>query len=240
MSEGSHQAGKSTRAMAEQRRRRGIYWGIGGILVIILIFIMINNPDAIGLGGGGILGLLVLMKVVESVTGRQMDKQYKLRRRAVRGAKGEEKVGELLDALNEEDYVVVHDVACAYGNIDHVVLSREKGIFLIETKAHGGQVEVVGDKLLVNGKDPEKDFIAQTLRNTYWLRQQVQESLGIKAWVQPVIVFTNSFVKFGKPVKGIYVTNKKYLLGFIQSERKSNSSTFQLWEKREDLKEVLS
>jgi hypothetical protein len=232
-------AGQSTREMAEKRRRTGIYWGIGGLLIIIVIFYIISNPEQLGIGGMGVLVLLILMKLVEGFTERQMRKQSKLQRRAIRGAKGEEKVGELLEELDDEEYMVIHDVECAYGNIDHLVLSKNSGIFLIETKAHGGRVEVVGDRLLLNGHDPEKNFIAQTLRNTYWVREKVQENLEVKAWVQPVIVFTNAFVKFGKPVKGIHVTNKKYLLGFIQRERKSNSSSDLLWEQRENIEEAL-
>jgi hypothetical protein len=186
MAHTSKHAGQSTREMAEKCRRTGIYWGIGGLLIMVIIIFIISNPKEIGLGGMGILRLLIFMKMVEGITDRQMRKQSKLERRAIRGAKVEEKVGELLEELDDEEYMVIHDVECAYGNIDHLVLSKYSGIFLIETKAHGGRVEVVGDKLLVNGHDPEKNFITQTLRNTYWVREQVQENLGIKAWVQPV------------------------------------------------------
>jgi hypothetical protein len=50
---------------------------------------------------------------------------------------------------------VIHDVVSPYGNIDHIVLNAQGGIFLIETKAHGGRVSVVDGRLLVNGHDPE-------------------------------------------------------------------------------------
>ncbi|HSD85851.1 MAG TPA: hypothetical protein VLG46_18450 [Anaerolineae bacterium] len=36
------------------------------------------------------------------------------------------------------------------------------GVFLIETKAHGGKVQVLNNRLLVKEKPPEKDFIVQT------------------------------------------------------------------------------
>jgi hypothetical protein len=243
MTQTSKQAGQSTREMAKKRRRTEIYWAIFCILVIFAIVYVISYPERVGIGGiggMGLLGLLVLMKVVEVFSKRQMSKQSRLESRAIRGAKGEEKVGALLMLLNREEYAVFHDVECPHGNIDHLVLSKNNGLFLIETKAHGGRVEIVDDKLLVNGKSPEKDFIAQTLRNTYWLREKIQEELGIKAWVQPVIVFTNAFVKFGKPVKGIHITNKKYLVGFIQRERKANSSNNLLWDQREVIKETIN
>jgi hypothetical protein len=235
----SKQAGQSTRDMAERRRRTGIWWGLGGIVAIVIIYFIITNPDYFGIGGGAFLGLILLMKFIEGMSHRQMRKQSKLERRAIRGAKGEETVGSILQELDEEEFEVFHDVECPNGNIDHLVLSKTQGIFLIETKAHGGRVEIVGEKLLVNGKDPEKDFIAQTLRNTYWVRDQLQEELGIKVWVQPVIVFTNAFVKFGKPVKGIHITNKKYLLDYIQRERKPVSNAGLLWEQRENVEEIL-
>lgn len=107
-----------------------------------------------------------------------------------------------------------------FGNIDHVVLSREHGVFLIETKAHGGKVTVVDGKVQVNGKPPEKDFIAQTVRNTQWLSGRLEGITGVTAWVNSSIVFTNAFVEWSRPVKGITVTNKKFLLSNIQRVRK--------------------
>ncbi len=45
----------------------------------------------------------------------------------------------------------------------------------------------------------------------YWLRNHVQESIGVKPWISAAIVFTNGFVKASPPVKGIKVLNKKFL-----------------------------
>ena len=49
--------------------------------------------------------------------------------------------------------------------------------------------------LLVNGHDPEKEFIAQTLNNTYWLKEKVHAVVNVEAWIIPILVFTNAFVE---------------------------------------------
>lgn len=230
--------GKSTREMAEQRRRKGILYGIVGLAAMLIIFFMLMNSDKLGIGLGGLVVLLVVFKVIEVQSEKWMKHQNKLKRRAVRGAKGEENVDELLANLGE-DFYVIHDVASPYGNIDHLALSKSQGLFLIETKAHGGKVRLSDGKILVNGKDPEKDFIAQTLKNTYWLRDLIQKEMGINAWINPIIVFTNAFVTPGKPIKGITVTNKKYLSSIIKKDQKNSAISERLWENRDEFVRLL-
>jgi hypothetical protein len=47
----------------------------------------------------------------------------------------------------------------------------------------------------MNGHDPEKDFIAQALSNTYWLKEKIDSLIDVQAWIVPILVFTNAFVK---------------------------------------------
>ncbi len=86
------------------------------------------------------------------------------------------------------------------------------GIFLPETRSHRGPVSTTGRKILVNGREPEIDFVAQAFKNSYWLRNEMERLLKVKPWITPVVVFTNAFVKFGRPVKGVRVVNCKFLL----------------------------
>ncbi len=111
-----------------------------------------------------------------------------------------------------------------------MVISQEGGIFLLETKSHGGRVELINNDLMVNGKPPEKDFIAQVLRNTYWLREEVEKVTGMKPWVTPLLVFTNAFVRGNLKAKGIMILNKRYLLEALQKKQKDSEK---IWEKRE-------
>jgi hypothetical protein len=83
-----------------------------------------------------------------------------------------------------------------------LIISQKSGIILLETKAHHDTVTTTDSEILVNGKLPEKDFVAQALKNSYWLREEIERLLQVKPWVTPLVVFTNAFVKFGRRSKG--------------------------------------
>jgi len=231
-------AGRSTREMANRRHQSALWIGLIGIAVLIVASLFILNAKALGIGGLGILALLVLMRVFGNLIEGQVDRKIKLEKRAVRGAKAEEKVGELLAEL-PDDYTVLNDIESPYGNIDHIVLGKDSGVFLIETKAHGGRVETDGETILVNGRAPEKDFVAQALRNSYWLRDSIGAIVGSKPWITPILVFTNAFVPPTKPIKGVYIINKKYLLDVLHRTSRPNAILGQVWENRKDIESKL-
>jgi hypothetical protein len=209
MASKSGRAGASTRALAE--RRTLIRAGFGFVALVVMGVFFKILPHAQAAGVGVVLILFLAFKVVMNLFESRIDTKIAEEKRAIRGAVAEEKIEEILDQLGDE-HRVIHDVRCQFGNIDHIVLSRNHGVFLIETKAHGGRVAIVESKIRVNGKLPEKDFIAQTLRNTYWLVEELQTMTGVRPWVTSLIVFTNAFVVRSRPIKGITVTNKKFLL----------------------------
>jgi len=232
------QAGKSTREMANQRRKSVLQIAIIGIGILIVLTLFASNTKVFG--GIGILIFLVLMGVLRNFFEGQIDRAAKQAKQALRGAKAEEKIGELLEQLPNDEYYVLHDVQSPYGNIDHIVIKKNCGIFLLETKAHGGRVEIDGDSLLVNGKLPEKDFIFQVLRNTYWLREQIGNIVGSKPWITPIIVFTNAFVPPNHPIKGVYIVNKKYLLPLLRRKSRPNNVLARIWEVKEEIDSELS
>lgn len=233
-----HRAGKSTRDMA--RRRRNLYFLISLIAIGVLgvIWLISVNQQALGIGGGAMLVLLVIALVVKAFAERLIDRGSEGELRAFRGAKAEEKVCDILSRLSP-DYLVIHDVACANGNIDHIVISRLNGIFLIETKAHGGTVTVRNNTLLLNNHLPEKDFIKQTVSNAFWLRETVTKVIGEAPWITPVIVFTNAFVKANAPVKGVTMINKRFLLPLLQRNGRPNAVNVKVWAAREDVRRRL-
>jgi len=233
-----NQAGKSTRQMAQNRRRTTNFILVGVLILVIILALTIQNWQALGLGGGAVLALLVLLRVLPDLIDKPIKRRIKEERRADRGAAAEEVVGDLLADLND-DFFVLNDIPSPYGNIDHVVIGKNSGVFLLETKAHGGRVEVLPDGLLVNGKPPEKNFIPQALKNTYWLRDELEKMIGIKIWITPVIVFTNAFVQAGKPIKGVHIVNKKFLPGLLQRQARFTSSLRQIWEAREQITQQL-
>lgn len=231
-------AGRSTRRMARRRYWWALTIGIVALVIILAAGVILQDASAIGLGGVAMLVLLVILRVVPDLADRRIGRTLKTERRAARGAEGEEEVGLLLAGLGE-NYCVLNDVCSPYGNIDHIVFGKRGGPFLIETKSHRGRVELSDDGLFLNGKLPEKDFIGQSLRNTYWLRDQLAKIIGGKPWITPVLVFTNAFVPFGKPIRGVHVVNKKYLLQTISSVADGHGLTAHLWESRERVTEQL-
>jgi hypothetical protein len=181
--------------------------------------------------------LVMLARIAMNYGDARDRKIAKEERRAIRGARGEEKIGSILESLGE-GFLVIHDVESPYGNIDHVVIGEKSGIFLIETKSHGGRISAADGRLLLNGHDPEKDFVAQVLKNTYWLRDRVQNTINIQPWITPVLVFTNAFVERMPPIKGITVVNKKFLLEVLRRSAFKQES-MAIWNNREDIQETL-
>jgi hypothetical protein len=238
MSYKSRRAGKSTREMANKRRRSALWTILFGIAVLVVLWLLLKDSKILGIGGIGILLLLVLIQVVPDFIEGRVDRKFKEEKRAIRGAKAEEKIGELLEDLSD-DYYILNDIESPYGNIDHIVISKNAGIFLLETKAHGGKVKVDEETLLVNGKLPEKDFIAQALQNSYWLRDEISQIVGSKPWITPIIVFTNAFVSPTRPIKGVSIINKKYLLNALNKVNRSNAINARVWEQKENIENRL-
>ena len=155
--------------------------------------------------------------------------------RALRGARGEERVGALLDGLDPQHFYVLHDLPSPYGNIDHLVINRSGAVFLLETKAHRGRVSVRKGRLLVNGRPPEKDFIAQALKNALWIRKRLGQLTGVEPWVTPIVVFANAFVDTSPPVKGVHVISIRKLEALLRRQGR----TPQVWTHKEAVRQVL-
>jgi hypothetical protein len=231
-------AGKSTREMADRRRRNGIIVGLIVIAIAIVLCFFAINSKSLGLGGGAFLALLIAIRLLGDWFEGFNRRSKKLEKRAIRGARAEETVGFILDTLGSE-YYVLNDIANPYGNIDHIVIGEFTGVFLIETKSHHGKVGVFDGGILINGRQPEKDFIKQILNNTYWLKERISQIVGTQPWITPVLVFTNAFVPYSQPVKNIYVINKRYLVGTVTKIRKIDATNIRVWGQKEKINENL-
>jgi hypothetical protein len=227
-------AGSSTRRMAAGRHRQRWAALVVMMLLALVLFALAFAPQlATAIGGFGMIGLLILVRLMFAGAQGHEERMQRMEGRAVRGAQAEETVGKLLESLSGE-FLVLHDVKSPFGNIDHVVLSNRGSVFLLETKAHGGRVSTANGEIQVNGHAAEKDFVAQTLKNTYWLRDQLKMFALADPWITPVIVFTNAFVERGTPIKGVTVLNKKFLLEFLERQPQRGSNG-RLWERRSEV-----
>ncbi len=205
-------AGKSTREMAQ---RRNMWVIICGSLSLLVFLLWIFNLGSIGkLGPAGIVLIIILWFCLDVLS----KKAQHLKKRAddaERGAEAEEKVAGVIENL-PDGYSGFHDVSFPGFNVDHIVIGPG-GIFVIETKSHKGQVTARKDTLLLNGKPPIKNFLNQVWSQAYSIKDLLKQYRE-KEWpVKPVLCFTNAYVKVSGPVKGIPITNIKYLNAFLTS-----------------------
>lgn len=138
--------------------------------------------------------------------------------------KGEKAVGQYLERLREQGYQVFHDVIGSSFNVDHVIVGPA-GIFTIETKTiskrPGPDAKVVfdGDRVLVDGFEPDRDPVIQAKAQATWLRQLLFESTGRKLLVRPVIVFPGWWVEQSRgSTREMWVLEPKALPGFLAHE----------------------
>jgi len=244
-------AGESTREMANERRkmRRLTAYSVLAIFVAgICVILVLMAYDRTIVKTWGIFGALVVMAVmlavkffldrIDKTASDSMDFLHKREKDAIRGAEGEEAVGQILETFAQARHVVLHDVKSPFGNIDHLLFTESGKAFLIETKAHGGKVTLKKQTLLVNGKAPEKNFINQAVSNLLWLKGELDRITGEDTWVNTIIVFTNAHVPKLYVVRNIAVTNSRFLTKNL-SLIDRNPTTVNLWPHVEQIKASL-
>jgi hypothetical protein len=139
-----------------------------------------------------------------------------------KGAKGERKVGKVLDEIAlEHGFKVLHDrtIPKSKANIDHILVTP-KGVFIIDAKNYKGKVEIRNDggwfsteknKLIVDGRNRSK-----LVDGVKWQISRMGEELA-KNNLAPNLVGVLGFVDavwpfFGKPIEidGVYLNSKGF------------------------------
>jgi hypothetical protein len=95
-----------------------------------------------------------------------------------RGAKGEQRTARLLDHLDQDGYVVLHDLAVpgSPANVDHLVIGPS-GVFVIDSKQWTGQVHQSSDGLVWHNHYR----LDRTLATVRWEAETLGRLLGIPA-----------------------------------------------------------
>jgi len=135
-------------------------------------------------------------------------------------AKAEQEMARLLTDLVHDGYIVLNDVKFKYGNIDHLVIRKDKTIFLVECKSHKGRVSTDGKQLLLNGRPFKTNYFCQINRTIRWNRRVLKEIWGRNTWIVAIIVFPNADVRIKKSVKRVNILCKSELLQFIRSYKR--------------------
>jgi Nuclease-related domain len=126
------------------------------------------------------------------------------------GYAGEVAVGTALNELMLQGYHVFHDVqGDGPYNVDHIVVGTA-GVFAIETKTkkkvgarldksgHGHVYKVTYNQEALYFEDkpdyPHKDFLEQTERGARWVSQWLSNAVGMKVYVQPVLMLPGWYI----------------------------------------------
>jgi hypothetical protein len=176
-------------AQASRRARRvwltiGLLFGLALAAAALLKW----NPAPIALS----LLVVLLALALRRVANREMDAAS----RWLKGAGAETSVGEELNALRHDGFVILHDVEQAReGNIDHLV-SGPTGVFLVETKYRGYQ-----QSQLVKVK-----------------RQAARLHAELGTWITPVICLHRREGRAFK-TEGVWIVPQPVLCEWIRKQR---------------------
>jgi hypothetical protein len=143
------------------------------------------------------------------------------------GIEGEKTVGQYLERLRSQGYLVFHDVPGERFNIDHVIVSTH-GVFTVETKTLSKPIKgnptvtFDGERILVNGFEPDRNPVTQALAERSWLQNLFVRTTGKSFPVKAIVVFPGWYVEPQKSKKDeIWVLNHKALPKFIENEPSS-------------------
>jgi hypothetical protein len=231
MATGFGVAGKGPSEMAKARYAK--FSVILGIFLLAGILLFLGSVKLAKLGLPVVLMVIFFIKIGADHLEREANRLKKRAKQAEKGAAAEERVSKKLTSLPEE-YRYFNGIDFDSFDIDHVVVGPG-GVFLVETKSHGGRITAVGDELLLNGARPTKNFLNQTWRQTRNLEGFLYRLTSKKWKIIPVLCFTNAFVGIRRPVKGIDVVSIGFLSKYLLRQPESLSA-----EEIEHLSMVLS
>jgi hypothetical protein len=137
--------------------------------------------------------------------------------RFFKGARGEERVSEILKTLPNTYHVFNDFVACG-SHIDHVVVGPG-GVFSIETKFWRGRVTVEEGRVLLDGQLPDRSPIAQASKEAALVKSALT-SAGWNGSVTPVLAFaSDTFTAHRANVRGTIIINACELKESFSSNR---------------------
>lgn len=135
------------------------------------------------------------------------------------GAEGERKTATHLAGLDEAGFIVRHDrrVPGYGGNVDHIAVGPT-GVWVIETKSYRGRVEVLGDRLEVNGQ-PRDRMVDQVYKEAVAVQIALGDRLTeLGATVVPVLCLHRAKLGWSeKTVRGVRLVDGRGLAKLVRS-----------------------
>jgi hypothetical protein len=135
------------------------------------------------------------------------------------GAGGEQDVGFVLSRLSPE-YHVFNGLGFASGDVDHVVVGPT-GVFVVETKNHGGTISQRDGCLYRNGIMLSHDFVRQAITEAMYVKGRLNPQ--VPCHVRPVVVFVRAKVRVRTLVDGVRIVPLALLIDVIMERAASLS-----------------
>ena len=163
------------------------------------------------LAGGTLLVCSLLGIIWSLMIGlRRVESFYK-------GARGEEKVSEILKSLPDA-YHVFNDFTVGRNHVDHVV-AGPGGVFAIETKFWNGKVTIEDGHVLLDGQLPDRSPLNQAIREATLVRNALVAA-GWNGLVTPVVAFaSDSFAAHRANLRGTIIINSNELKESFNTDR---------------------
>lgn len=111
-----------------------------------------------------------------------------------RGAEAEKRTGKELSQLVRHGWTVVNDLPDNHGgNRDHVAIAPSGDVYLLDTKAYGGEISVERGVVRVRWlEDPDDGYVRDLTPRMKAVAARLAEDLslglGSRPWVTPVVV----------------------------------------------------
>lgn len=172
------------------RRARAVWVGFAVYVVVDLAWLAFAVTGAVS-GWTTLLiplGALAVKPTADTYVDRQLN--------WARGAAAERTVGETLNELRYEGWIVMHDLARpGEGNVDHLV-SGPGGVFMVETKW--------------------RRYEDRDLGKAKWRAKQLHDDLGV--WVTPVIAIAERAKPDAFKAKGVWIVPRQSLLSWLREQ----------------------
>lgn len=141
------------------------------------------------------------------------------------GVEGERRTAKALGKLRTADWRTWHDLPGRNGtNVDHVVLGPA-GLFLLDSKNYSGEATIEGGQLRVRWLEDREDgwtcrgLVPRMRAASAELSERIESAVGLRVWVQPVVVLWMPFPQGVVEVSGVYFIQGQSLADWLLGRR---------------------
>ncbi len=225
MGRSKRKAGKNIRNLALARRMKAIYYFLyaAGFAIFPFLFVSFFKDLFQSFSGDNSLEINPILYVPFAfgfcICAFRGYNYWQRANHADQGAKGEEKMAEVMTTLEQEGWDIEYGMPLGkrLGDADIVCISPQQKAYVVDVKSHRGEVVTDGETLSRRmGKESysfEKNFLRKSMQQAF----QVKKQRKLK-FVTPILAFSEAQVSVppGK-VKGVYVVEKLRLVPLLKS-----------------------